>query len=96
MPVVMRMHWPAVDAEMYERVRKIVDWEGDPAPGGLFHVAFFDDTGFNVLDVWESPEHFQTFVDTRLMPGVAESGGVDGEPIVTITPAHAVWNPAQG
>lgn len=94
MAVVMRMSWPGVDQEKYERVREIVNWEGEPADGGLFHVAFFDDTGFNVIDVWESPEHFQTFVDTRLMPGVAEAGGVDGDPTVSITPAHAVWNPA--
>jgi hypothetical protein len=39
-------------------------------------------------------EDFQTFVDTRLMPGVAEAGGVEGEPRVTITPAHAVYNAA--
>lgn len=94
MAFVMRMEWPAVTPEMYDRVREIVGWETDPAPGGLFHVAFFDEGGFKVVDVWESPEDFQTFVDTRLMPGVAEAGGVDGEPSVTITPAHAVFNAA--
>ena len=61
----------------------------------MFHVAFFDEGGFKVVDVWESPEHFQAFVDNRLMPGVAQVG-IEGEPNVTITPAHAVWNSAVG
>jgi hypothetical protein len=71
-------------------VREIVGWETNPDPNGQFHVAFFDESGFNGIDVWDSPEAFQNFVDTRLMPGIA--GGVDGEPTVTITPAHAVFS----
>ena len=94
MAVVMRMLWPEVSPEQYDKVREIVRWETDPAPGGLFHVAYFDEGGFKTTDVWESPEHFQTFVDTRLMPGIAEAGGIDGEPNVTFTPAHAVYNAA--
>jgi hypothetical protein len=91
MAVVMRMEWPGVSAEQYDQLREIVNWENDPAAGGIFHVAFIDDGVFRVVDVWESPEHFQNFVDNRLMPGVAQLG-VEGEPNVTITPAHAVWN----
>ena len=95
MAVVMRMSWPTVTPELYERVREIVQWEANPAPGGLFHVAFFDEQGLNVVDVWETPEHFETFVNERLMPGVAEAGGVEAEPMVAITPAHAVFFPVQ-
>ena len=91
MAVVMQMEWPGVSAEQYDQLRGIVNWETDPAPGGIFHVAFIDDGVFKVVDVWESPEQFQDFVDNRLMPGVAQAG-VEGEPNVTITPAHAVWN----
>ena len=91
MAVVMRMEWRGVSAEQYDELREIVNWENDPATGGIFHVAFMDEGGFKVVDVWESAEHFQTFVDERLMPGVAQVG-VQGEPKVTITPAHAVWN----
>lgn len=94
MAVVMRMSWPEVTAEQYDKVREIVDWETSPEPGGLFHVAFFDEGGFTAIDVWESPEAFQTFVDNRLMPGIEQAGGVDGEPTVTVTPAHSVFNPA--
>ena len=93
MAVVMRMSWPEVSPEQYDKVREIVGWEEAEAEGGLFHVAYFDDEGFKVTDVWESPEHFQSFVDNRLMPGVAQAGGVEGEPNVTFTPAHRYFIP---
>jgi len=92
MAVVMRMEWPAVTPEQYDKVREIVDWEQAVADGAIFHIAFFDEGGFKVVDVWESPEAFQTFVDNRLMPGVEQAGGVDGEPSVTITPIHRYFN----
>lgn len=91
MAVVMRMSWPEASAEQYDQLKEVVGWEENPAEGGLFHVAFVDEGGFKVVDVWESSEHFQAFVDDRLMPGVAQVG-IDGEPQVTIAPAHAVWN----
>jgi hypothetical protein len=92
MAVVMRMNWPQVSPEQYDAVRKIVDWEQAVADGAIFHVAFWDENGFNAIDVWQSPEHFQTFVDNRLMPGVEQAGGAEGEPNVTITPVHAYFN----
>jgi hypothetical protein len=92
MAVVMRMEWPEVTAEQYDEACEVVGWERDVAKGGLFHVAFFDEGGFKVVDVWESAEDFQSFVDNRLMPGIAQVG-IEGEPKVTITPTHRVFNP---
>jgi hypothetical protein len=48
-----------------------------------------------VVDVWEGAEDFQRFVDERLNPGLAQIENVEGEPNVTITPAHAVYNAAE-
>jgi hypothetical protein len=94
MAVVMRMDWPQVSPEQYENVREIVGWERDTPKGAIFHVSFFDDSGFKVVDVWESAEDFQSFVDNRLMPGIEQAGGVEGEPNVTITPVQAYFKPA--
>lgn len=49
------------------------------------HVAFVAGDAINVWDVWESPEAFQTFADTPLMPGVAELD-ITGQPDVRIDP----------
>jgi hypothetical protein len=93
MAVAMMMRWAGVTSEQYDAVRKIVDWEGNPAPGGLFHVAGFDDAGLHVTDIWERSEDFQAFVADRLMPGVKQVG-IPGEPMVEIVPVHALFAPA--
>jgi len=92
MAIVMRMEWPGVTPEQYDEACEVVGWERDMPRGAIFHVAFFDE-GFKVVDVWETAEDFQSFVDSRLMPGIAQVG-IEGEPNVTIVPAHRVFNPA--
>jgi hypothetical protein len=92
MPVLMMMEWKGVTQEQYERVRKNVDFEGDAPKGGLFHVAAFSDQGLRVMDVWESAEDFQAFVEARLMPGVQKTGIV-GEPQVQVLPAYNIYTP---
>ena len=92
MAVVMIMEWDGVTVEQYEAARKLVNWEGDVAPGGLFHVAAVTERGLRVTDVWDSAEAFQTFVERRLMPGVKQLG-IEGEPKVEIYPVHALFTP---
>lgn len=91
--IAMLMQWPGVTKEQYEQARKIVNWEGDPAPGGLIHIASFDKNGLRVTDVWQTAEQFNHFVEHRLMPGVAQVG-VQGQPSVEILPVHEVFTPA--
>ena len=92
MPVMMIMEWPGITPDQYDSVRNIVNFEGKPPAGGLFHVAAFDDKGLRVTDVWERAEDFQTFVEQRLMPGVKQAG-IEGEPKVAVYPAYNVFTP---
>jgi len=92
MPTVMLMHWPEVSPEQYEAVRKEVNWEDELPDGGKFHLAWFGDDGFRVLDLWESPQQFQRFVEERLMPGV-QKVGVQGQPKVQLSESHALFVP---
>ena len=92
MATVMSMHWPEVTREKYEEVRRTVNWEGDVPNGAQFHVAWFGDDGFRVIDLWDSREDFETFVQQRLMPGV-QKVGVEGEPKITFATSHAVFAP---
>jgi hypothetical protein len=66
---------------------------GRAATGGLTHIAWFEGDELHVVDVWESAEDFQRFVDGRLMPVVKGELGLEGEPEVTITEAHAHFVP---
>ncbi len=93
MAVAMFMHWDGVTAGEYDQIRELVNWEGDPPVGGRLHVAAVDESGLHITDLWDSAEEFQAFVANRLMPGVKQLG-LQGEPEVTILPAHAIFAPA--
>jgi hypothetical protein len=92
MAVMMVMRWRGITPAQYEQAMEEIGWERDPAPGGLYHVAAFDAEGLRVTDVWESPEQFNAFVQTRLMPGVQRLG-IPGQPEVELLPAHRVYAP---
>ncbi len=78
-----------ITKQMYESLRPEVNWEGEPAPGGLLHVCAFDDAGdLHVADVWESVEAMNEFVHTRLAPGMQKLG--IPVPSVSVFPVHNV------
>ena len=92
MAYVMQMRWDGVTKQQYDELRPVVQWETEHPDGAYFHVAYFDDAGINVVDVWESPAHFDRFFQERLGPGVQQVG-VQGQPDVTWHEAHAIYNP---
>ncbi|MFE7836372.1 hypothetical protein ACFU53_10030 [Streptomyces sp. NPDC057474] len=87
MAVVMSMHWAEVTPDQYDTVRDAVGWEEIPAAGGQVHVAWFDDQGLHVTDVWESQQAFETFFTERLAPAIQEAG-LTGSPETTISSLH--------
>ncbi len=56
--------------EAYQTLRKEVNWEANPPPGAIFHVASFDNSGHNgcVAEIWESEDNWNNFLNTRLKP----------------------------
>ena len=55
--------------EMYEALRKEVDWEHQHPDGAVLHAGAFDDSGnFCVADIWESQEHLNNYINNRLLP----------------------------
>jgi hypothetical protein len=58
-----------ITKDMYENVRKEVNWEGNTPPGVIFHAAYFDNSGnFSVTEIWESEDQWNNFLNTRLKP----------------------------
>jgi hypothetical protein len=84
--------WDGVKPQQYEALRRLVDWERDSPKGLSFHVAAFDDTGGHFVDLWESVEEFQGFIESRLMPG-ARQVGIEGDPRAQMKPVQAVFTP---
>ncbi|WP_055717701.1 hypothetical protein [Streptomyces torulosus] len=87
MAVVLSMHWAGVTPEQYDTVRDAVGWEEAPAAGGQMHVAWFDDQGFHVTDVWDSQEAFEAFFGERLAPAI-QKAGLTGAPEIVFSPLH--------
>jgi hypothetical protein len=92
MATVMLMHWPEITKEQYAAVRQDVKWETDVPAGAKFHVAWFADDGFHVLDLWDARTDFETFLQQRLMPAV-QKAGIQGQPKVEFAEAHAIFAP---
>jgi hypothetical protein len=92
MATVMLMHWPEVTKEQYEQARADVKWETDTPAGAKFHVSWFGDDGLHVLDLWDSPQDFQKFAETRLNPATQRIG-IKGQPNVRLAEAHAIFAP---
>jgi hypothetical protein len=93
--VVMQMHWREISPDEYERVREMAGWERDVPDGVKLHISAFGDDGLHVLDVWESADHFQSFMQSHVMPAVQEVG-IAGEPEVQFFPLQGVFAPALG
>ncbi len=92
MAVAMFLRWEGFTKEQYDAARALVPFDRETAPGGLFHVAAFDEHGIHVTDIWESAEQFQTFLTERLLPAVAQLE-IPGHPDIEIVPVHSLATP---
>ncbi len=55
--------------DMYETLRREVNWESNPPPGVIFHTGSFDNSGdICVTEIWESEDQWNNFLNTRLKP----------------------------
>jgi hypothetical protein len=91
MAYVMTVDWQGATAEDYDRVCDIggVGPNADPSVGVIAHLASIDDWGLHVVDVWESPEKFEAFVASNLMPAIAAAGlGDRPQPEVQVREIH--------
>jgi hypothetical protein len=70
MAIMVQISADGVTKEIYEQLRKEVNWEGNPPPGGMFHASGFGSTGARVVDIWSSEQEFNNFIKTRLMPAL--------------------------
>lgn len=87
MPILIQMFWEGVTPEHYEKLRSKVNWEGNTPKGAIFHVSAFDKRGGYVVDLWDSEQEFNNFIEKRLIPEVKKLGITD-MPQVDIYPSY--------
>ena len=79
--VVVEFDTPGMTAQQYDEIVQGLEENALGAPDGrIYHVAAPSETGWFVVDVWESREKFDAFGD-RLMP-LMEVVGVSPPPPV--------------
>lgn len=75
--------------QMYEQIRKDIDWEHDHPRGEIFHAVGSDKSGdIHVTDIWESEEDFDNFIDSKLKPALEKINAP--MPIGGVYPIHNV------
>jgi hypothetical protein len=78
MAIAMMVDNPAGSQDLYESIRAHIGLE-KPA-GGIFHLAGpSPNGGWRVIEVWESQEAAEDFLQNRFMPAL-RALGVDGPP----------------
>ncbi|MER6251920.1 MULTISPECIES: hypothetical protein [unclassified Streptomyces] len=88
MAVVMTFSWPEITPDVYDAVRQKVRWEEDTPDGCVLHAAWFVDGGLNVMDIWESQDHFNRFIEARIAPVLKGELGVQSDPEPKFYPLH--------
>jgi len=89
--IVMLMQWTGVTKELYEKVRKQVNWEGEIPKGAVLHITAFDEKGIRVTDIWKSEGDLNNFIQNRLTPVTKEL--IDTEPNVEVYPLYNLFMP---
>jgi hypothetical protein len=75
--------------QMYEELRREVDWEHNLPTGIIFHAAGFDNLGnLRVADIWESEDDLNNYFNNKLKPAMERINAP--MPKGEITPIHNV------
>jgi hypothetical protein len=79
MAVCLIFEGPGVTQAQYEQVRKEVAPGDRPPEGAVYHVAGPTENGWCVVEVWESEEALQRFIDEKLRQALPKAG-ITGQP----------------
>src|ERR671938_1582264 len=87
MALALLFEVPGYTQEHYDQVIETLQRGGKTAEGRLFHLAGPMEGGWRILDVWESQEAVNTFVQEKLGPAAQQVGLVPAPP-QQVWPVH--------
>jgi hypothetical protein len=88
MAVGIRIKLANWTVEQEDRLNGIIDPDGNPPDGLIFHASGPVDGGWGNLDFWESRAHFDRFAQERIGPAIASMGVEGGPPEIHEFPVH--------
>jgi hypothetical protein len=94
MAVVMVQDVDGGSQELYDRITEHLNAREDPPEGLIIHTAGPTESGWRVVDVWESAEALGRFRDQRLMPAISAAiGSLPAPPRVEINEVYDLLQP---
>ncbi len=74
MALTFILEFPGGTQQQYDQILDRLQLSGKPPPGQIFHVAGPIEGGWCVVDVWESQEAFDRFIQEKLGRALQEVG----------------------
>ena len=79
-------------AEEYRAVLDEMGVETRPAAGIFLHLTTTTDFGYRIVEIWDSKEGFEEFLEQRLGPA-SKAIGLNRKTDISITPLHNFFAP---
>ena len=83
--VVMTMNVKGMNHEEFRAILDEIGVEARPEAGIYQHISHETETGFRIIEIWESQQGFEEFAERRLKPAVAKLG-IQRETTITFRP----------
>lgn len=78
--------------EEYRAILNEMGVEDHPADGIFVHLTTTTDFGYRIVEIWDSKEGFEEFLEKRLGPA-SKAIGLDRKTDISITPLHNFFAP---
>jgi hypothetical protein len=92
MTVVTTLDVIGLTAEEYRAVMDRLGVESRPEAGIYLHLTTTIDQGFRIVEIWDSREGFEDFLEKRLAPA-NKALGIERKTVITVTPLHNLFAP---
>jgi hypothetical protein len=97
MAVLVTQELEGVTQEMYDGVNARLGAEQSPPSGMILHTSSATDSGWRIVDVWESEEQYRRFAEDRIGPAVMaytqEAGIEPRTPVTSVVELYDVVRP---
>jgi quinol monooxygenase YgiN len=90
--VVMTMNVTGLTHKEFRAILDEMGVEARPEPGIYQHISHTTETGYRIIEIWESQEGFEEFAERRLKPAVAKLG-IQRETTIVFQPLQNFFGP---
>ena len=94
MAVAVQLDFEGATLDQYDAVCKLMGLtpKGPGPAGAISHFATMTDSGFRVVDVWESREQFDAFAQEQIGP-FSQQVGITSRPTMQFFEVHNYFTP---